>query len=136
MNSFLRFHLGLLRSPLRVKLWLAALLAANMIAPLFFLERPEAQATLVALAASMLLMTLLTRSSGFTRLLGLGHAPWAPLLVWLLTRLDQIPADGAFGLWVWALIVLNSASLVLDAVDVWRYVRGDRDETVVGLPAR
>lgn len=136
MKSFLRFHLGLLRSPLRVKLWLSALLAANMIAPLFFLDRPEAQATLVALAASMLLMTLLTKASGFSRLLGLGHAPWAPLLVWLLTRLDQIPADGAFGLWVRALILLNAASLIIDTIDVWRYVRGDRDETVAGLPAR
>jgi len=136
VKSFLRFHLGLLQSPLRVKLWLSALLAANMIAPLFFLDRLEAQATLVALAASMLLMTLLTQASGFSRLLGLGHAPWAPLLVWLLKRLDQIPADGAFGLWVRTLIVLNAASMIIDAIDVWRYVHGDRDETVAGLPAR
>lgn len=136
MKAFIRFHLGLLRSPLRVKIWLAALLSANLAAPLFLLEHVEAQATLIALAVSMLLMTALTRATGFTRLLGLGHAPWAPLIAWLLARLDQIPGEGAFGVWVRILVLLNTASLVLDARDVWRFARGDRSETVSDLPDR
>lgn len=75
MKALIRFHLGLLRSPPRVKIWLAALLSANLAAPLFFLEHVEAQVTLIALAASMLLMTALTRTTGFSRLLAWAMLP-------------------------------------------------------------
>ena len=130
MKSFVKFNLGLLRSPLRVRLWLMLLLAANLVAPLFFLERAEAQIVLVALAASMLLMTVLTGLAGFTRLLGAGHIFWVPMIGWLWSRLDQIPADEAFGVWIRTLIALNTLSLLIDAVDVVRYLRGERDPYV------
>ena len=52
MKSFIKFNQGLLQSPLRVRLWMMLLVAANLAAPLFFLGRPEAQLVLVALAAS------------------------------------------------------------------------------------
>jgi len=136
MKHILRFHLGLLRSPLRVKIWLGALLAVNMIAPLFFLESLEAKLVLAALGASVMLMSVLTAITGFSRLLGLGHGLWVPLVLWLLTRLEELPAETPIGVWVRALIVLNSVSLILDAIDVARYVRGEREETVTGLPAR
>ena len=135
MKSFIKFNQGLLKSPLRVRLWLVLLLAANLAAPLFFLDRLEAQAALAALAASMVLMTALTGLTGFTRLLGIDHLPWIPMIAWLWSRLDQIPTDDAFGVWVRVVIALNSFSLVLDTVDVGRYIAGDRDETVGGLSA-
>jgi hypothetical protein len=134
MRRVLRFHLGLLRSPVRVKIWLGALLAVNMLAPLFFLDSLEAKLVLVAFGASMVMMIALTGIAGFTRLLGLGHILWVPLVLWLITRLEQIPAETPIGIWVRALIVLNTVSLVLDAIDVARYVRGERQETVAGLP--
>ena len=124
-----------MRYPLGVKLWLAVLLAANMIAPLFFFETLEARVVLAALLASAVLMTILTGLSGFTRLLGLGHVLWIPLIGWLLTRLDAFPPDDAFGIWMRVLIALNTISLIVDAVDVTRYIRGDRRETVEGLPS-
>lgn len=135
MKSFLKFNLGLLRSPLYVRVWLIFLLSANLVAPLFFLARVEAQAAVAALAASMVAMTVLTGLTGYTRLLGAGHIFWVPLIVWLWSRLDQIPADDAFGVWVRVLIGLNAISLVIDVIDVVRYVAGERDETVKGLPA-
>ncbi len=134
MKSFIKFNQGLLRLPLPVRLWMMLLLSANLVAPLFFLDRPEAQIVLVALVASMVLMTILTGLTGFTRLLGAGHIFWIPLVVWLWSRLDQIPADDAFGVWARALIVLNTISLLIDVVDVVRYAAGDREETVQGLP--
>ncbi len=134
MNSFVKFNLGLLRSPLYVRVWMILLLAANLAAPLFFLARVEAQAVLAALAASFAMMVILTGLTGYTRLLGAGHIFWVPLIVWLWTRLDQIPADDAFGVWVRVLIGLNAISLVIDVIDVVRYAAGDREETVKGLP--
>ena len=133
MNAFIKFNKGLMNSSLPVKLWVGLLVIFNMIIPLFFLERLEAQVVLAAIMASMLLMTLITSTTGFTRLLGLGHIFWIPLLYFLGTHLDQIPPDDGFGVWVRALMVINATSLVIDAVDVLRYLAGERMEIVKAL---
>ena len=133
MKSFIRFNLGLMRSCLQVRLWLMLLLAANLAAPLFFLHRTEAQVVLLAFVASFGVMTLLTGLTGFTHLLGMGHVFWIPMIIWFWTRLDQIPSDDAFGVWIRVLIAVNMISLLIDAVDVVRYLAGDREETVKNL---
>ena len=86
MKSFIRFNLGLMRSCLQVRLWLMLLLAANLAAPLFFLHRAEAQVVVLAFVASMVMMIILTGLTGFTRLLGLGHVFWIPMIIWLWPR--------------------------------------------------
>ncbi len=130
LNAFLKFNRGMMKMPAHWKVWTMLLVAANMITPLFFLDRVEARMVLTAVMASMLLMTILTATSGFTRLLGLGHIFWVPLLIFLWTRLSQIPPTDFFGIWIPALMVLNAESLFIDAVDVFRYIAGDREETV------
>ena len=133
MNAFIRFNKGVMRAPIQVRLWLMLLIFFNLVVPLFYLHRVEAQVVLGALLASAILMTVLTGLSGFTRLLGVGHIFWLPLLYFLWMRLDQIPADEVFGVWIRVLIGVNAISLVIDAVDVLRYIAGDRAETVKGL---
>ena len=133
MRAFMKFNKGMMKMPIQWKLWLALLVTANMVVPLFFLGRLEAQVVLGTLLISMMLMTVLTALSGFTRLLGLGHIFWFPLLYFLWTRLGQIPADDFFGIWVRGLMVINAISLVIDVVDVISYIAGDREETVKGL---
>ncbi len=133
MNGFIKFNKGVLRMSWPVKVWLLLLVAANSVAPLFFLQRVEAQAVVAAMMISATLMSLLTARFGFTRLLGLGHILWVPLLAFLFTRMDDIPASDAFGIWIRVLFVLNGISLVIDAVDVIRYIAGERRETVPGL---
>ena len=133
MHAFIKFNKGLLKMPLYARIWLMFLIAINMFLPLFFLDRVEAWAVLTALLASMILMTILTAYAGFTRLLGLGHIFWFPLLYFLWSRLDQIPADEFFGIWVRVLMAINAVSLVIDSIDVIRYIAGGREETVIGL---
>lgn len=133
MRSFLRFQRGLLGMPLHWQLWLLILVGANLVAPFFFLEHVEAQLTIGALLISMMLMTALTARFGFSRILGLGHVAWLPLLGFLVSRATEVPATDAFGLWLRTVIVLDAISLVLDTVDVVRFLRGDRTETVPGL---
>lgn len=113
--------------------WLLLLVGANLVAPLFFLGHLEAQVTIAALLISMTIMTVLTARFGFSRILGLGHIAWLPLLAFLVSRATQIPATDAFGLWLRAVILLDAISLGLDAVDVTRFLRGDRAETVPDL---
>ena len=79
---------------------------------------------------------LLTAMTGFTRLLGLAHLVWIPLILWLFSRLEQVPGDSVYGIWIQAVMVLNSVSLVLDTANVYRYVRGERQEMVAGLSER
>ncbi len=116
--------------PVPWRLWLLILVALNALAPMFFLPRVEAVATLGAMVLSMGLMTLLTHWSGFSRLLGLGHIAWIPLLIFLWTQLGSGPASDLFGLWIRAVMVLDAVSLVIDASDVVRWLTGDRSETV------
>jgi len=133
IRAFMSFNKGMLKMPVPWQLWIMLLVGVNMILPLFFLDRLEAQLVVGAFLANMMLMTALTGLVGFTRLVGLGHFFWIPLVVFLWTRLEQIPAEGVFGLWIRALIVIDVLSLVIDTVDVIRYIAGDREETVQGL---
>ncbi len=133
MRAFIKFNKGIMKMPILWQLWLMLLVVVNLVVPLFFLDRLEAQVVVVALLASATLMTILTGVFGFTRLLGLGHIFWLPLLYFLWLRLGQIPADDFFGIWVRALMALNAASLVIDIIDVSRYIAGDREETVKGI---
>ena len=132
MNALTKFNRGMLKMPFPWQLWVMLLVAAIMFALMFFLHHHDAQVVLGFFLASMALMTLLTSRFGFTRIVGLGHILWAPMLAFLATRLGDISIGSALGIWIGALIVLNGISLVIDAIDVVRYLAGNRQETVPG----
>ena len=133
MRAFIKLNKGMMKMPIHWQLWLALLVIVNFVIPLFFLNRLEAQVVAGTLLASVILMTGLTALSGYTRLLGLGHILWIPLLYFLWMRLEQNPADDFFGLWLRVLMILNAASLIIDVIDVGRYIAGDRSERVEAL---
>ena len=62
--------------------------------------------------------------------LGIGHVAWVPMVYWLWTRLDLAPEGSLFRYWLLATIVLGSLSLLIDAADVIRYLRGERSPTL------
>ena len=126
----LRFMRGLLKLPLAIQLWLVVLILFNMVLPLAFWGQVEARIAFGTILVAALLMVVITWRVGFTRLLGLGHFVWYPLLYYLWTRLPAHPADQPFGLYLRVLMVLNGISLVLDVADVLRYIYGDRAELV------
>ena len=66
MEAFIKFNKGLLKEPPPVKIWLIALMSVNMVAPLFYINRFEAQVVLAAFLASFALMVALTAYSGFS----------------------------------------------------------------------
>jgi hypothetical protein len=59
-----------------------------------------------------------------------GHIPWLFTVPWLGWRLGQTVESGAFYYWLLAVVVIDSLSLVIDAVDVVRYWRGERQPTI------
>ena len=105
--------------------WLGMLTFANFISPLIFITTLEGQVVLGTGIVSAMIQMGIFQAKGFVRLLGIGHSPWIPMLVWLWTRLDW--DFSIFSYWILALIVLNSLSLIIDAMDVARYLMGEQD---------
>ncbi len=101
-----------------------------MIGPLFFIDHLEGQVVLGVFVITAGLMMFLYASRGFTRILGAGHVLWLGLLPWLWSRHDLIQPDEWLSHWIITVIVINGLSLIIDVIDVVRYVRGDRQPTV------
>ena len=130
MTIMLSFMQALLQMPRHWAVWVGLLMVFNMLFPLFFLSTLEAQVVLATMMASAGLMLFIFAQKGFVRLLGLGHILWVPLIVWLLARVDVTTFDTRFEQWILAVIVLHGLSLVIDLLDVVRYMRGEREPTV------
>ena len=71
-------------------------------------------------------MTALHTKLGYVRLVGIGHFVWLPMLIWLGFRLDNIPEGTLFKGWILTLIAMDTVSLLLDTIDLIRYLRGER----------
>ncbi len=126
MKAVIGFTKGLMSMPMPWPVWLGLLVAVNVAGPIYFFEALEAKVVLAAFLASAALMTAIFATKGFVRLLGIGHIFWVPMVPWLWIRLDQVGLDSPLGCWIAAVIVVDGISLVIDAVDVFRYLRGDR----------
>ena len=126
MKSMMTFMKTMMIMPIHWQVWLGVLVTANMVVPFFFIHMLEAQVVLAAAIVGMVIMSVIFSMKGFVRLLGIGHIGWLPLVFWLWTRSDHAPADSIFGYWLVAVLVLNSLSLIIDTVDVLRYIKGER----------
>ncbi len=131
MVDFLRAMFDFLRTMMTVPKpwvgWVMLLMMVNMVIPLFYLGTLEGKVVLGGFVLGALLQGGIFSAKGFVRLLGIGHIVWVPMVAWLWTRLDAAPASTLFRYWLLATIVLVSLSLLIDAVDVIRYLRGERD---------
>ena len=125
-----RFMKSMLKMPTPWLFWVMLLVAVNFVAPLFFIQTLEAKLTIAAMFAGAVIQSWIHSKLGFVRLLGLGHIFWVPLVIWLGFRLGDVGLDGPFGIWVASLVVLNTASLGIDVVDVARFFLGERSPTV------
>lgn len=110
-------------------IWLALLGAINIMGAMVFIKSREGQFTMLAMISNMVLMMALHSQFGMVRLLGLGHIFWVPLLIYLGTTLSK-QTDSLKRRWMVLLICINSASLVIDVIDVIRYLSGDTSVTV------
>jgi len=99
----------------------------NMVGGLYFIGTWEGRWTLICLLGSFLVMTYIFSRHGFVRLLGLGHLIfWPPLLAYFLWVFQLGAPIGLFRIWLLAVFLLNGLSLLIDFLDVIRYLRGDR----------
>jgi len=123
------FNRGVLAMAKPWQFWMVLLVAANFVLPFFFLGTPEAIVVLAGAGVSLVIMLTLFAKLGYVKLLGLGHIPWLFTVPWLWLQLGQTIESGPFYYWLLAVVVLDSISLVIDAVDVARYWKGERQPT-------
>lgn len=70
-----------------------------------------------------LLMGLYARF-GYSKILGVAHFLWLPLLPWVLFRLDEV--DPSFRNYQLAWAGTVTISLIFDLVDVWKYYKASK----------
>jgi hypothetical protein len=118
------------RFPIWWRAWFWLLALVNLIGPLFFIGRLEAQLTLAAYAVAGVVIVPLHRRLGWVRLLSVGHVAWLGLVPWLVSRYLETAPSGTFRAWLLAVIVVDGVCLVIDVVEITRYWRGEREPVV------
>ncbi|RME43076.1 MAG: hypothetical protein D6795_20015 [Deltaproteobacteria bacterium] len=122
----LTFFGHVFEQPVGLILWLFWLAAVNTLS-LVFLRHREGRWVLAAWVGNILFMSCLYSIVGYTRLLGLSHVLfWTPLVVFLARRLTHLDPGSRFGRWIVVLLSTNTISLLIDYIDVVRYLLGDR----------
>lgn len=115
-----------------VQVWVGFVLIPVNAASFFLLDYRYGQ--MAALAAAFVVATnipIMLNERGMSKLMAIPHLfAWGPLTVFLVLRLwdhsitPQIaPVEQAYAV---LLIPVNGISLVFDAVDSWRWLKGDR----------
>lgn len=114
----------IMAEPLWLQAWVYWMMLLNT-AAILFLRHREAKVVLALWIGNVITMSVLYEMVGYVRLLGLSHVIWwTPLVIYLFARRAHFPA-GMVRNWLWVLLLTNSASLVIDYIDVARYFMGD-----------
>ncbi|MCI0538143.1 MAG: hypothetical protein L0Z50_23295 [Verrucomicrobiales bacterium] len=118
MRNPLKFFVELARQPSWIPLWVSLLMLLNFASVAFWSE-PTARLILFTFMISSASMMGLYSRFGFSKILGLGHVLWIPLLLHALMRLGS--AGEAFRGYLIVWCVSTAVSLAFDFVDVWKY---------------
>ncbi len=125
MRAFEILWIALFRFQPVARVWAVCLILVNL-GSLFFLDTIYAQMNLAAIGLGIALMIFIYQRVGFARLLGIGHILWVPMIAYFLMNLPDAMSQPTLYVWVVALIVFNTVSLVIDSIDVLRFLRGER----------
>ena len=107
------------------RIWYVWLVGVNLLC-LYFIAHLEAQIVLATTLVAVVAQALIYQRIGFTRLLGIAHVSWIPMFAWMASRIDTIAAQPQLQSWLIVLAATNAVSLILDSIDVFRFVRGER----------
>jgi hypothetical protein len=118
MRNPFRFFNELMQQPVWIPVWVLFLMIVN-VASVEFWNEPLAKVIFVTFMLSAMLMMGLYSRFGFEKILGMGHIPWIPLLVYVLMEIPT--ARDTFKSYLIILSISIVVSLVFDIVDVWKY---------------
>ncbi len=124
------FILRMMKMRFPWNVWVMLLGAVNFVGSVLFFNTFEGKFALLAMMGSMIVMLAIYYKYGFVRLLGLGHILfWVPFVIWNLARLSEPSAlNSDFKIWLIAVSVFISLSLLLDFADVIKFFKGEKSE--------
>lgn len=96
------------------------MMVINLAAIYFWEETLAKTIVIIFMISSMLMMGLYSRF-GFSKILGLGHFLWIPLVIYIAVSVPG--AGGLFLAYLIVLLITLSISLVIDVYDVWVYFK-------------
>ena len=123
MRNPFRFFIELMQQPAWIPIWVLFLVVIN-VASVAFWDEPLAKAIFMTFMFSAILILGLYSIFGFAKIMGMGHVPWLPLLVYVLTEIPT--AKNTFKSYLVILATSIAISLVFDIVDVWKYFMSGR----------
>ena len=132
------FNEAMALQPMWVQLWLNILFFGAFVLPLALLIWRETRlagvVTVLASVAAAVSINWMYVQMGYVKLLGLPHLIfWGPVVVYLW----RLQGRGHVRLWprriIWVVVAIICVSLAFDAVDVIRWLLGERSPTI--LPA-
>ena len=109
-----------MRQPVWIPLWVFFLMLVNMASVAFWSE-PLAKAIFITFMLSAALMMGLCACFGFSKILGMGHVLWIPLLIYVAFQIPH--ADVGFKTYLVVFSVFVAVSLAFDITDVWQYLK-------------
>lgn len=121
--------------PLWLQVWVVLLVLTHLASVGFIVGRgaghwrfrPEPLAILLSFILAAIAMDWIFSQVGYVRLLGLAHLIcWGPVWTWIAVQQRRKPRPAsAFDWYLWCYLVIAGISLIIDIVDVIRYVLGD-----------
>ena len=124
---------GMLAVPVGWKFWLGWMILVNLVVSSFYFRRnQEARLILFSFLTQGVIILVIADTLGYVRLLGIAHVIlWTPLMVYLFKRVTKVRHDQLYFKYLITVIVTDCLSLVIDYVDVGRYVLGERQPYVI-----
>jgi hypothetical protein len=120
MRNPFQFFLELLRQPAWIPLWVFFLMLVNMASVAFWSERLAKAIFITFLVSAALMMGMYARF-GFSKILGMGHVLWIPLLIYVAFQIPR--AESGFKTYLVVFSVSIAVSLTFDIIDVWQYFK-------------
>lgn len=121
------------RLPFWVQAWVAFLLAPLNLWSLTFVGEPAGLIVAVLAVGGMALnLPIIARDRGMSKAMSLPHLVlWTPLWIVALSTLvrgltDRVELSSGYQWYLVLLLAVDGVSLVFDAVDGWKWFRGDR----------
>lgn len=126
----IQFMGKIMKMPFPWNIWVMLLGMVNMLGGLYFISFLEGKIALAAMMVAFMVMYAIYLKLGFVRLLGLGHIlTWTPFLFLCVYRvLSENSSPPEFRIWLVSVSALNSVSLLLDFIDLFKYISGEKSE--------
>ncbi|MDP6024184.1 MAG: hypothetical protein QGG19_23300 [Alphaproteobacteria bacterium] len=114
------------RANRNIYFWGGALNIPQVVGGVFFFDHVEAQSILVVAIIGLIVAGQIHKKAAFSRLIGMCHLLWLLLLPWLIYRLAIFEHAFWFEAWLYYTSITIAVSLIFDAMDLYRYSKGQK----------